>query len=207
MSPSPPYRLVVMPDFDLHRAADQMADLVRGVPDDALGAPTPCEEMPVAGLLGHVEGFAVTFTAAAAKDLGPLTGPQPPGPPADFGGDWRTRIATELATLADAWDAPAAWEGMTQAGGVDLPGAVAARVALDELAVHGWDLARATGQTFRADDDDLAAVEATVRQFRGENDGEIPGLFGPRVTVPEDAPLLDQILALTGRDPGWHPPA
>ncbi len=37
---------------------------------------------------------------------------------------------------------------MTKAGGVDLPGEVAGLVALDELVVHGWDVARATGQAY-----------------------------------------------------------
>lgn len=44
--------------------------------------------------------------------------------------------------MAGAWKDPAAWTGMTRAGGVDLPGEIAAAVAADELVLHGWDLAR-----------------------------------------------------------------
>jgi len=76
---------------------------------------------------------------------------------------------------------------------------------LDELVVHGWDLARATGQPFQPDDAHLAEIEATVRQLRGDNDGAIPGLFGPAVTVADDAPALNRVLGLTGRDPSWSP--
>ena len=50
--------------------------------------------------------------------------------------------------LRPAWRVPAAWEGMTQAGGATLPAPIAGQVALNELVVHGWDLARATGQSF-----------------------------------------------------------
>jgi hypothetical protein len=32
------------------------------------------------------------------------------------------------------------------------------------------------------------------------------GLFGPVVEVPDDAPLLDRVIGLTGRDPAWSPP-
>ena len=75
---------------------------------------------------------------------------------------------------------------MTQAGGVDLPGAAAGRVVLDELIVHGWDVARATGQPFDPDEGHLREVEGMVGQLRGDNAGEIPGLFGPVVAVPAE---------------------
>ena len=48
-------------------------------------------------------------------------------------------------------------------------------------------------------------IEATVRQIRRGNEGELPGLFGPIVAVPETAPRLDTVLGLTGRDPRWSP--
>lgn len=195
-----------MPQLDLHPAADRMARLLKGVPDDALSSPTPCADTSVDKLVDHVGGFAQAFTAAAKKDLGAMT-QTPPGPPDDveLEDGWRDRMAADLSNLADAWSSPDAWDGMTQAGGVDLPGEVAGLVALDELVVHGWDIARATGQPFECDDDDLQHIEGTVKQFRDGNTGEIPGLFGPVVPVPDDAPLLDRVLGLTGRDPGWSP--
>ena len=91
---------------------------------------------------------------------------------------------------------------MTAAGGVDLPGDVAGVVALDELVIHGWDLAKATGQPAGYDGPGLEAVHAMVEQFRAAG---IEGLFGPAVEVPDDAPLFDRILGLAGRDPAWTP--
>lgn len=63
----------------------------------------------------------------------------------------------------------------------------------------------ASGQPFECDDATLRQIEGTVRQFRGDQQGEVPGLFGPLVPAPDDAPLLHQVLALTGRDPDWSP--
>jgi len=87
----------------------------------------------------------------------------------------------DLHTAADAWDAP------------------------DELVVHGWDIARATGQPFDCGAATLDEVESTVRQVRDGHDGDIPGLFGPVVPVAGDAPALERVLGLTGRDPAWSP--
>lgn len=194
-----------MPNPDLHAAADRMTRLLEAVPNDSMGAPTPCPDLPLGALIDHLGGFAKVFAASARKELGELTA-QPPDPREDnLETSWRAGMAADLSALADAWDAPDAWEGMTQAGGRVLPGAMAGRIALDELVVHGWDIAQATGQRFDCEAVTLGEVEATVQQVRGGNDGDIPGLFGPVVAVADDADALERVLGLTGRDPGWSP--
>jgi uncharacterized protein (TIGR03086 family) len=185
---------------DLHPAADRLACLVEALSDDALDRPTPCERYSVAALLDHVHGSVLAFRAAAAK--APLPG-GPRGDAANLAPDWRTRIPSDARALADAWSDPAAWEGMTGAGGVDLPGEVAGIVGLDELIIHGWDLAMATNHPAGYDGPGLDDVLRLVTGLRGAG---IEGLFGPEVPVPADAPVLDRILGVTGRDPGWQPP-
>ena len=195
-----------MSPVDLEPAARRMGDLVSGVPDDLLDAPTPCPEYTLGDLVEHVGGAASAFTGAAAKDTGDATSQGPSGDAFRLGDDWRTRIPRDLAALAEAWRDPAAWTGMTKAGGVDLPGEVAGLVALDELVIHGWDVARATGQAYEVDAGSLEAVHGFVAQFSEPGMEEArAGLFGPVVEVPEDAPLLDRVIGLTGRDPGWSP--
>jgi uncharacterized protein (TIGR03086 family) len=194
-----------MPDPDLHVAADRLARLLQAVPDGSMGAPTPCPDLSLGALIDHVGGFVKVFAASARKEVGELTAP-PPDPRADnLEPGWRARMTADLSALADAWDAPDAWEGMTQAGGQDLPGAMAGRIALDELVVHGWDIARAIGQPFDCDAATLDEVESTVQQVRGGNDGDIPGVFGPVAAITDDADALERVLSLTGRNPGWSP--
>jgi uncharacterized protein (TIGR03086 family) len=178
-----------------------VAALVAGVTDEDLGRPTPCERYTVGDLLDHISGSARAFTAAAVKT--PLDG-APPVDAANLAPDWRVEIPKQVMTLAGAWRDPEAWTGMTAAGGVDLPGEVAGVVALDELIIHGWDLAKATNQPADYDGPGLDAVYGMVQYFRAQN---AEGLFGPLVEVPHDAPLLDRILGVTGRDPSWEPPA
>ena len=91
---------------------------------------------------------------------------------------------------------------MTKAGGLDLPGEVAGLVALDELVLHGWDVARSFGQRYEIDEPSLQAVHGFVAQFSGPGQEDARGgLFGPEVPVPADAPLLDQVLGMAGRAP------
>lgn len=193
-----------MPLFDLTPATDRLATLVAAVPDGALAGPTPCPDMTVAALLDHIAGLSLAFTHAATKE--PLPADQATAS-ADADGldpDWRTVIPERLAALAAAWQADGAWEGITMAGPIEMPADAAAAVALDEVVVHGWDLAAATGQGFTVEPDLLPVVAGFVASF---GDDRPPGLFGPAVTPPTDATELEAVLADTGRDPRWAPPA
>ena len=189
--------------LELSPATERLARLVASVDDQQLAAPTPCPDMDVSTLLDHVNGFAMAFACAARKE--PIDGaPTPDG--SSLPDDFRTSIPAALAEMAEAWRDPAAWEGMTAAGGIDLPGEVAGVVALDEAVLHGWDLARATGQPFDVEPDLLEAIHGFVQLAASpEMAGQREGLFGPVVPVPDDAPLLDRVLGLSGRDPGWSP--
>jgi uncharacterized protein (TIGR03086 family) len=189
------------PDFG--PAAQRLADLVANVPDDALGGPTPCPAFTLADLLDHVGGFAVFLAMAARKETAAVGGRGGTPSGSQLGTDWRTRIPRDLVALADAWRDPAAWTGMTQAGGIDLPGEVVGLIALDELVVHGWDVARATGQPFTCEHATLDTIRPIFDQFGDNPDPGAP--FGRRVNVPADAPLLDQVIGLAGRNPAWLP--
>lgn len=192
--------------IDLAPTAARVSALVDDVRDDRLGGPTPCPEMDVAGLLQHVLGLTAAFRDAAGKLDGPTTS-MPPAPSTDPLPDgWRDTIRTRLAELADAWTEPGAWDGMTKAGGVELPGEVAGLVALDELLIHGWDLAVAIGVPYAPSDAEAEAVLPIVTP--SEDDGGMrDAIFGPVVPVPADAPLFDRVLGLAGRDPAWRPGA
>lgn len=196
-----------MNPIDLGPAARRMAGLVERIDDDALDGPTPCAGTPLGGLLDHVSGLTLAFTAAATKDIGGAGSRPPSAAAANLGEDWRTRIPHELTELAEAWRDPEAWAGMTQAGGLDLPGEVAGVVALDELVLHGWDVAVASGQDHECDGPSLEAAHGFVVEFSGPGmEDQRQGLFGPVVEVADDAPLLDRVLGLSGRDPAWTPP-
>jgi uncharacterized protein (TIGR03086 family) len=188
--------------IDLRPATSRMADLVHAIEDDELARPTPCPDHTVGDLVDHVGTFARVFDAVARKDLQRAARPGPPDAD-NLETGWRDRIAADLAVLADAWDDPAAWTGTTSAGGIELTGADAGLVALDELVVHGWDLSVATGRAYVPAPAEVEAATAWVTAFDPPRDGS---LFGPIVPDVDQADAFEHLLGLTGRDPRWQPP-
>ena len=76
-------------------------------------------------------------------------------------------------------------------------------MATDHI-IHGWDLARATGQDETLDPDVVAAAYAmmTAPETAGLVDmGRQAGFIGPAVSVPDDASIQDRLLAHMGRQP------
>jgi uncharacterized protein (TIGR03086 family) len=188
--------------LDLGPQTAEVARVVAGVRDDQLTDPTPCTGTSVAAMLDHLVGLTVAFRMAAEKTV---PGGGPSADAANLAPDWRTRIPAQLEALAAAWRDPRAWEGTAEAGGVQMPAPAMAAVAVNEVLVHGWDLAVATGQSYRSD---AASVQASLEFVGDRSDpaNEPEGLFGPVVPVPDDAPAFDRLLGRTGRDPGWTPP-
>ena len=189
--------------IDFERQARLVAAIAEGVTDEQLAGPTPCPEYQVRQLLGHLVGLTGAFRDAGRKDLGAHLDQAPGNAVPDLGPEWRAELPKLLDELVSVWCDPAAYEGMTRAGGLDLPGAVAGAVAMDELVVHGWDLARATGQAYAPDEASLRVAEGLLTPQEDDSSGN--SLFGTIVPVPDGAPLLDRVIGLSGRDPGWTP--
>ncbi|MFE1837086.1 TIGR03086 family metal-binding protein [Streptomyces sviceus] len=182
----------------LGTARERAVPVVRGIADPALGAATPCAEYDVKELVNHLFQVIAQFQRLAAKE------------PSDFGEvaadrvgegpDWRERFAVEADRLVSAWSAPGAEEGTT--GAMDMPARLVGSMALLDLTVHVWDLARATGQEYGAPD------EAVVAELTGAVAELAPtarkmGVFGEPVAVAEGASAFERLLAGTGRDPRW----
>ncbi|GIJ50449.1 TIGR03086 family protein [Virgisporangium aliadipatigenens] len=190
---------------DFGPATDVLSGLVKQTTDEQLAAQTP-GGITVAALLDHIDGLAGAFADAATKTTKADGGVAQAPDGARLRDGWRERIPARLDALAEAWRSDTAWSGLTVIGGLEMPGDAAGAVGLDEVIVHGWDLAVATGQRYPGGDaalqDGIRAAYGWVSATVGDNPNGIPGLFGPAVKVPADAPLIDRLLGLAGRDPG-----
>jgi uncharacterized protein (TIGR03086 family) len=182
----------------LGMARDRAVPVLRAVPDAALGAPTPCAEYDVKSLVNHLFQVVVEFQKLAAKGESDFSEtPDRVG----AGPDWRERFAREADRLVAAWSAPGAEEGV--AGAWQMPARLVGSMALLDLTVHVWDLARATGQEYPRE-----GTEAVVEQLAGAVAELAPtarkaGVFAEPVPVGEDEPPFERLLAQTGRDPHW----
>lgn len=181
----------------LDQAVASTGEIVAGFRPDQLGDPTPCSEWDVRALLNHLIGVSEAFSHAAEGE--PITRPDPRTE--YFQGDGYT-AAYDAATedLLAAWRTPGALDATITLPFGDVPGSVAASINFVDLLVHGWDLARATGQdpTF---DPDLAEPALEVSRNLVSDEIRSAGAFGPEVAAPAGASEADRLVAFLGRNP------
>ncbi|MFJ8312781.1 MULTISPECIES: TIGR03086 family metal-binding protein [unclassified Streptomyces] len=179
--------------------AAEAARIARGITPGQLTGPTPCAEWDVRGLVNHW----VLYTSHGLEHRA-LRKPLPDELTArDFTADpdWARRYADRLDRAVAAWADPAVWEGEIDLGGSALPAVEIASMLVEELVMHGWDVARATGQELRISEESAAFVLRVVegnaelyRQYQG---------FADPVEPPATATTVERALAVSGRDPHW----
>jgi uncharacterized protein (TIGR03086 family) len=182
------------------RAAARLAEIIGNIKPDQLSAPTPCSEYDVRKLINHMLFWGPPLEGAARKES--VRTPGEAETDVDLTeGDWTATFEAHLDRIVAAWSLPSAWEGITRMGPMQLPAALVGGMVVGELVVHGWDLARATGQHPEWDDELLTYLHEEVAN--NAQQGREMGVYGPEVEVPTEMSTLDRLLGLTGRDPAW----
>ena len=177
----------------LEAALATTGTLVAGITPSQWSAPTPCPGWDVRALTNHLVGGLRIFAAQ-------LTDTDAGGEHED---DWlgdcpaEAYSAAATAVLA-AWRMPGAMSRTLSISLGDVPAPLGAVIELTEVVVHGLDVAVATGQEHRVD-----AVQATALHNlmlgMGMDSFRVPGVFGPAVPVPAEAPAHRRLLAFLGR--------
>lgn len=179
------------------RAVEATRPVVHGTRPDQLGSTTPCPRWDVRKLLNHLIGGAALIAAADAGETVDYSNP-PDFTSEDHAGEFdrNTKAAIEI------FRAPGAMERTFELPWGQTPGNAALGLLLSDMVVHGWDLARATGQEFRVDDDIAEAIYGMTTSMMEPRGGFPRGdNFAPPVDVADDAPAKDRMLAYLGRDP------
>jgi uncharacterized protein (TIGR03086 family) len=191
-----------MPDGDpvdqLTRAVDQAGAIISRVRPDQAALPTPCRSWDVRALVNHLVHDVQQFTAMASG------GTYQKDDTDVIGEDWVGAYATAADALLKAWRREGALDRTVQLPFGEMPATWSVGQQIADLVVHGWDLAKATGQSTELDPElgQLAldwGRENLRPEFRGD---EASGrVFGPEVSVPNDAALYERLAAFWGRDP------
>lgn len=177
-----------------------MAELdrrVRGIRDEQWAAPTPCSEWTVTDLLNHLVAeqlwVPLLLGGATIEEVGDrFDGDQ-------LGTDPKGRWGQAARAARAAWTAPGALQRTVHLSFGDAPAEEYGWQMTLDLAVHGWDLARAIGADERIDPALASALlrcfEPQIARWQGT------GLFASPVPLDQDADGQDRLLAMLGRDP------
>jgi uncharacterized protein (TIGR03086 family) len=183
---------------NIERAFAVTRGIVANLTPKQLDAPTPCVSWDVRETLRHVVGGAYYF--ATVVNTGKF-----PDPPADdanlVDGDYVARYDEGIKQAVAAFGAPGAQEKMVELPFGTLPVPVFMGIATTDVLVHGWDIARATGQSTDLDPQLASQLLEGARlliqpAFRGP-DGVAP--FGEEQPAPAGATAADQLAAFLGR--------
>ncbi|WEV76717.1 TIGR03086 family metal-binding protein [Janibacter cremeus] len=178
-------------------AADTFTDRVRGTPD--WDAPSPVAQWRARDIVGHLSTWLPALvTSGSQVQFVPV-----PSAEEDPVAAWEQTDAQVRALLED----PASEQVVfahERIGELPLP-AMLDQYFTSDVVFHTWDLARATGQDDRLDEEFIAGalegMSARAAMIRAS------GQFGDQQPVPEGASTQERFLAFIGRDPRWTPPA
>jgi uncharacterized protein (TIGR03086 family) len=181
------------PIEQLSQILPTVSDVVDRIEPDQLDDPTPCSRFTVRDVLDHMLVLGGAFAFA-------FRGEEPPtieAPPRD-GRVPAVEFRKTMDGLLDAVASPGAMTRTVASPLGEMPGETFARLVAFDGLVHGWDLARATGQEYRV----VEAVIAEVDEFAraaitdGMRDGDA---FKAATTAPDGATRLEQLVAFSGR--------
>jgi uncharacterized protein (TIGR03086 family) len=165
------------------RRAEAFERKVAAVRPEQWDNQSPCEKWTAKDVVDHIVMMHGVMLMPVARKLEPADDPL-------------TAFQEARAAVEDVLDDPilALTESDSPSGRMTTEEHID-QVVSDDLVLHGWDLARATGQ-----DETMEPVD--VEKFRTPGAfGEGIEVFGAEVKVPPDAPLQDRLLGLIGRQP------
>jgi uncharacterized protein (TIGR03086 family) len=168
--------------------------VLANVSKDQLDDDTPCARWKVSDLINHIVGGQYFFEAGA------LGVPQTDGGSDFSAGDFLAAFDDGAQRCVAAFSTDGVMDKVLSLPFGQMPGSAFVGLAATDTFAHGWDLARATGQSTDLAPDLAAQLLVGARQaiqpaLRSE-DGAV---FGPERPAPAGAGNADQLAAFLGR--------
>jgi uncharacterized protein (TIGR03086 family) len=181
----------------LQRAFDSTRSILENVTPDQMDNDTTCASWKVKDLVNHIvtgsQWFGDSMNAGESQDF--------ESAPDYSSMDYLDVFNDGAKKSVDAFGKEGAAEKIVKLPFGEFPGAAFMGLATTDTFVHGWDLAKSTGQDANLDPELaqqlLEGARATIpNEFRGP-DTKAP--FGPECDAAPDAPYADQLAAFLGR--------
>jgi uncharacterized protein (TIGR03086 family) len=166
---------------------------------DQLDNRTPYSDFRVRGLLGHLV-TALEHVAAVGRGHDPYGGPVVVRDVPDDG--WLRAWIDAAHEARAAWSDDATLTRIVRLPWAEQSGAATLAGYVNEVSVHTWDLATATGRRPEWNSRVLEVALDAIRQvLPAEGRGDRGAPFADPTEVPADAPLIDRLVAWNGRRP------
>jgi uncharacterized protein (TIGR03086 family) len=176
------------------RLAAAFTATAAAVPAAAWDDPSPCEGWDARDVVRHL----VDWLPAFFFDQWGLDRPEIPSVDTDPVGAW-VALRDALEAALDDPDIAGRRREDEHLGELSFADAIAT-VALPDILVHTWDLARAAGLDDTLDPEEVEIVAAGIGTF-DDTPMRASGHFGPAVELPAGAGAQDRLLAFMGRHP------
>ncbi|MBI3743340.1 MAG: TIGR03086 family protein [Chloroflexi bacterium] len=168
-------------------ATKRARQTVAGVKPAQLTSPTPCSEWNVQALLDHMVG-TLNFVASSLS-----------GTPSTKAAGSLQAFDAGVAAVSKAARVPGVLEKKVKSPMGEMPGQVFLMIGISDTLIHGWDLAKATGQDTKLDPKNVELVHGFM-SMQAEAARKRKAL-GPEVKVPEHASAQDKLMGMVGRKP------
>jgi uncharacterized protein (TIGR03086 family) len=181
----------ILANYD--RASAAAAAILDKIDPGQYGRPTPCTKWTVRDVVNH-------FTGGNLHGAAMLRGRDPSGRDTDhLGDDPRAAFRRSLAEARSAMTEPGALEKTVATPLGEHPGVFVVHMLVNELIVHSWDLAKATGQSTDIEPDLAEGALTQAKDQLSQAPRPEGGLFAAQQDPLPGATAADRLAAFLGR--------
>lgn len=196
----------IEPLLALDLAQTTAAKVIAQLGSEDWARPTPCDEWSVRDIVNKMVASTITFSYFGRRDR--------PNPPLDLvhpaeiiGDDPLGAFLDAAAECRAVWRAAGALDGTAPSTVGEFPAKAVLNARIFDTTILTWDVSRACGLDHGIDDDlagyVLRVARALVPTVRNAN----PARYKDPADLGEAAPIVEQMIAATGRNIHWAPPA
>lgn len=188
-------------DLAQSRAAALIADLADGDWD----RPTPCTEWSVRDVVNKMTASTQLFAAFGRRER-PDPGPDLIDPAEILGDDPLATYLDAAIECRAAWRADGALDGTAPSTVGEFPAKAVLNARIFDTTILSWDVATACSIDHHIDEVQAAYVLRVAKALVPTVRAASPERYRDPEVLDDGRPLVEQMIAATGRDPLWQPP-